>query len=78
MTKIVERIRDKITAKYQQYEKEITQLYDKKLKVKEKVKTEININANPVKRKVRYYKAGKVTKTGKVTNNLTSNEYQLQ
>ena len=74
--KFVERVRDMISEKYNQYEQEIENLYITKQDMKNKVA--LNFEANLGLRNMKYYKAGKVVKTERVTEKLTSNEYQLE
>ena len=74
--KFVERVRDMISEKYNQYEQEIENLYITKQDMKNKVA--LNFEANLGLRNMKYYKAAKVVKTERVTEKLTSNEYQLE
>jgi hypothetical protein len=65
--KIIKRVRDKITEKYSKYEQALEELFIKKQKVKETIE---------VKQK-KVHIVTKIPKETKVTEKLTSDEYQL-
>lgn len=65
--KIIKRVRDKITEKYSKYEQALEELFIKKQKVKDTIE---------VKQK-KVHIATKIPKETKVTEKLTSDEYQL-
>jgi hypothetical protein len=65
--KIIKRVRDKITEKYSKYELALEELFIKKQKVKETI--EVKQKKVPI--------VIKIPKETKVTEKLTSDEYQL-
>ena len=65
--KIIKRVRDKITEKYSRYEQALEELFMKKQKVKETI--EVKQKKVPI--------VIKIPKETKVTEKLTSDEYQL-
>lgn len=75
--KLVHRVRDKITQKYHQYEKQIEDLYLHKEKLKERVNDTIKVDTNQTLKARDFSKAMKAGKTYQYTDRLTSNEYQI-
>lgn len=75
--KILQKVRSKITQKYQNYEKELDELFFYKQAVKERVDNEIKSNSDYNSRALLYGRALKTQKTQQYTNKVTSNNYQI-
>ena len=75
--KIIQKVRNKITQKYQNYEKDLDSLFIYKQAIKKRVNDEIKINCNFNSRALEFGRAFKSQKTQRYTNKVTTNNYQI-
>lgn len=75
--KIIQKVRNKITQKYQNYEKDLDSLFIYKQAIKKRVNDEIKINSNFNSRALEFGRAFKSQKTQRYTNKVTTNNYQI-
>ena len=75
--KVIQKVRNKIAQRYNNYEKEIDDLFVYKETIKERVNNEIKINSDLTSKTGEYSRAIKTRKTQKFTNKMTTKNYQI-
>ena len=75
--KTIQKVREKISQRYQIYEKELEDLFDYKQTIKERVNKEVKIDTDFNEKAKDLHSAIKVKKALDFTNKLTNNEHQI-